>query len=97
MPTDNYEKELIESLKNREEAAAYLTACLEESEEVFLLGLRQVVNAHGGVGQLAEATGLNRESLYRMLSGEGNPRLSSLATILHALGIRPTFSTVEAA
>jgi probable addiction module antidote protein len=42
----------------------------------------------GGMAQLAEQAGLNRESLYRMLSEQGNPALSSLDKLLHALGLR---------
>jgi len=37
---------------------------------------------------LANATGLNRETLYRTLSEHGNPRLSSLGLIIEALGLR---------
>jgi len=41
----------------------------------------------GGMAQLATQAGLNRESLYRMLSGKGNPALSSLDKLLQALGL----------
>lgn len=78
-----------------EEAAEYLTACFDDSEEVFLLGLRQVVEAHGGIGALAEETKLNRESLYKMLSESGNPKLSSLALILANLGLRLQFAPLD--
>lgn len=43
---------------------------------------------HGGIGKLAEVAELNRESMYRMLSEDGNPRVSSLNAVLHALGPR---------
>ena len=76
------------ALQDPSEAARYLTACLEEGDEVFLIGLRDVVDAHGGMSHLAEATGLNRETLYRTLSENGNPRLSSLGLIIEALGLR---------
>ena len=49
----------------------------------FLLALRDVVEAHGGVGQLAKVAKLNRESLYKLLSKDGNPRLSSLESRQH--------------
>jgi probable addiction module antidote protein len=62
---------------------------------VFLLGLRDVVEAHGGMAQLANATGLNRETLYRTLSGNGNPRLSSLGLIIEALGLRLSIESPE--
>ena len=92
MPTKSYQEELLEDLKDVSEAAAYLTECFEDSEEVFLLGLRNVVEAHGGVGELSKNTELNRENLYRILSEAGNPKLSSLAVILEALGLQVEFS-----
>ena len=88
MTTSDYKDLLFESLRDKEEAAAYLTACFEDSEDVFLLGLRNVVEANGGVGALAKDTDLNRENLYRLLSKDGNPQLSSLTTILSALGFQ---------
>ena len=88
MPTIPYRDLLLPRLQDPTEAAHYLTACLEEGDEVFLIGVRDVVDAHGGMSQLAEATGLNRETLYRTLSENGNPRLSSLGLIIEALGLR---------
>lgn len=49
------------------------------------------MEAQGGVGQLAKVAKLNRESLYKLLSKKGNPRLSSLASILDGLGIELQF------
>ena len=79
------------------EAAAYLNAALEEgNNEVFLLALRNVADARlGGMSKLAEATGLNRESLYRMLSDNGNPELNSLSRLLQALGLKLAVETDE--
>ncbi len=84
-----YQPDLIESLRDTGEAEEYLNAALEEGDpELFLLALRNVAEAQGGVAQLAEKTKLNRESLYKMLSGRGNPELRSLDALLHALGFR---------
>jgi len=80
---------LDEDLRAPTEAVAYLNACLEDGDpEVFLLALRDVARARGGVAKLAEATELNREHLYRMLSENGNPELRSLEALLDALGFR---------
>lgn len=92
MPTKNFHAELMKQLKNPNEAAEYLNACFDDSEEVFLLGLRNVVEARGGVSAISRATSLNRENLYRSLSKKGNPKFSSLANILQALGIKLRFS-----
>jgi len=85
-----YQESLLESLAEAGEAAAFLNAALDDGDrEVFLLALRNVADARlGGMSKLAEATGLNRESLYRMLSEQGNPELNSLSRLLHALGLK---------
>ena len=85
-----WEAELLTALEDPREAAEYLNAALEDGDkELFLLALRNVANARlGGMSKLAVATGLNRESLYRMLSENGNPELNSLDRLLHALGLK---------
>ncbi len=65
----------------------YLNAALADSNEVFLLALRDVAEAQS-MGKVAENASLNRENLYRMLSREGNPRLSSLAALLDTFGLK---------
>lgn len=84
-----YQEYLMESLRDPRESKAYLNAALEEENpELFLLALRNVAEAQGGIAQLAEKANLNRESLYKMLSERGNPELRSLDALLHALGFR---------
>jgi probable addiction module antidote protein len=86
--TADYETGLKEALADPEEAAAYLNAALEESDqEVFLLALRDIAEARGFT-RIAQDTSLNRENLYRMLSPTGNPQLSSLNALLRSIGLR---------
>ena len=71
--TESYRANLLEALKDPETAAEYLSACLDDGDvEVFLLALRDVAEAQGGIRKLSGRAGLNRENLYRMLSGSGN-------------------------
>ncbi|MGB5054130.1 MAG: addiction module antidote protein [Nitrospirales bacterium] len=84
-----YQLNLIKTFRVAGEAEEYLNAALEEGDsELFLLALRNVAKAQGGVAQLAEKAKLNRESLYKILSERGNPELKSLDALLHALGFR---------
>ncbi len=86
--TEKYETGLKAALMNPDEAAMYLDAALEENnQEIFLLALRDIAEAHG-FSKVAQDTLLNRENLYRMLSSTGNPQLSSLITLLRSLGLR---------
>ena len=91
----DYEESLMEDLADPVEAADYLTACVEEGQAVFLLALRDVAKAQGGMAKLAEATELPRESLYQMLSENGNPSLSNVSSLLEALGIHLQFVPAE--
>lgn len=84
---------VIETLKDPEEARVYLAVAIEEFEvdgnkEHFLLALRNVAEAQGGIGALAERTEMNRQHLYRVLSKNGNPRLDKIGAILNGLGFR---------
>jgi len=84
-----YQDDLIESLKDPKEAAAYLNAAVEEEDQaLFLLALRNVAEAHGGMSSISQKSKLNRENLYRMLSKKGNPEIKSIFTILHSLGLK---------
>lgn len=86
--TKKYKEHLLKSLEDPNEAAAYLDACLEDDDpRVFLLSLKDVAKARGGVGQLSKKSSLNRQSLYRSLSRTGNPKLVNVCTILASLGL----------
>ncbi len=70
-------------------ALDYLNICLDDPDPgLFLVALRDVARAYGGMTKLAEKTNLNREALYRSLSKRGNPTLSSLESLLDMLGFR---------
>jgi len=92
MPTIDYKELLFEDLKDIDYAAGYLTAALEEGQDVFLLAVRDVAQALGGMTELSKATDLNRENLYDIFSKDGNPRLSSLIPIIDKLGFDVKFT-----
>ena len=76
-------------LRSGDEIAAYVEAMLEDGDaRAVPIALRTVADAIGGMTALAEKTGLSRETLYRTLSGSGNPRLGTLAAVLAAFGLR---------
>jgi len=92
MTKDDFKTYLFTQLQDLDFAAGYLGECLKEGEDAFLLALRDVVEAHGGIGKLSRDTELNREGLYRMLSESGNPTLTSLSSVLDNLGIEVKFA-----
>ena len=72
-----------------EYAAQLLNSILEDGDKGELLViLRQMAGAFGRVPAIAAQAHLNPTQLYRTLSPEGNPALSSLSAILKAMGLR---------
>jgi probable addiction module antidote protein len=82
------EEILFEDLQDPEWAIEYLNAALmDEDPRVFLLALKDVYQARGQeMTSLARQTKLSRENLYRILSKRGNPKLSSIVSLLNAAG-----------
>lgn len=75
-------------LRSTGDIEAYLNAALEDGDErVLLRALRTIAEKMGGISRLARETGMARESLYRALSEDGNPRFTSLVAILKAMGL----------
>ena len=92
--TRPYRESLLEDLRDSTEAAQYLNAALEDSDEMFLVALRDVAEAKQ-MAKVAEAAGVARESLYRMLNGQGNPTYGNLLGILRSVGLKLTIQPEE--
>jgi probable addiction module antidote protein len=91
MPLKNFkDSPIAEDLRSRKFAAEYLEDALNEDVQDFIIALRNVADANGGLGQLAELAELGRESLYKTLSPNGNssPYFSTIHQILDALGMK---------
>ncbi|MFH1334750.1 MAG: transcriptional regulator [Pseudomonadota bacterium] len=89
--TGDYEAWLHQKLQDKEEARVYLQVALDtyqkdRNKKAFLLALKDVAEAQGGIRWLAEKTHLNREHLYYLLSGKGNPRFDTLSLIFKIFG-----------
>jgi probable addiction module antidote protein len=79
-----------EHLKTEEDIALYLQACLDEAgdDAAFIAKALGTIARAKGMTQLARETGLGRESLYKALSGEGNPSFATILKVMSALGIK---------
>jgi probable addiction module antidote protein len=70
-------------------ALTLLNSILENDDQgEALITLRQMAKAFGGLQSIAEKAQLNQKQIYRTLSAEGNPALSSLTAILRAMDLR---------
>jgi len=78
--------DVAEYLRTPEDAAAYLSAALEEDDPAaFRTALGDVARARS-MSAVADAAGLGRESLYKALSQGGNPSLDTVQRVVAALG-----------
>lgn len=78
--------------KNPKELKTFIEIAFEEfqkdgDEEAFLSALALAAKVRGGFVKLAKASGINREHLYRALSGKGDPRLSTFIQVIQSLGL----------
>ena len=92
----------MKRLADRENAVSYLEVSLEEYQEdgdtpFFLMGLRNVVEAQGGISVFAKQSGLDPKVLLGQLSGKCTPRLDVFISIVTALGGRLLIVPLEAA
>lgn len=92
----DYQEILVQQLQDPELAKEYLNvALLDEDPRMFLLALKNICEAQEiEMTDLAKKTKLSRENLYRILSKKGNPKLTSIVSLLNAMGfslaIQPT-------
>jgi len=95
-PAVDRDKLMIEELRTDPDyAELYLKTALEEIQEPggtegFLVALRRVLEARGGLTEAARKTGIAR--IYRALSKNGNPTLTTLALLTSAAGLQLTLS-----
>ena len=79
-----------EHLKTEQDVVHYLATCFDEAGDDSALiakALGTIARAHS-MTQLANETGLRRESLYKALSGDGNPSFSTILKVMGALGLK---------
>lgn len=79
-----------EYLKTEEDVSEYLNACMEEAgdDPAFIAKALGTIARARGMSQVARDAGVSRESLYRALSGNGNPEFGTILKVVKALGLK---------
>lgn len=75
--------------------AAFLDAALEDGDPQIIAATLGDIARSKGMATIAGQTGLTREALYKSLSAEGNPRLTTLLGVLKAMGLRLSVTVDE--
>jgi probable addiction module antidote protein len=81
-----------ETLKTKEDIAAYLDAVLEDGDPDLLKAALGDIARAKGMAEIAKAAGVGRTNLYKALSADGNPEFATVAKVLKALGLRLTIA-----
>ena len=91
---------LIEQIADRKSAIAYLQAILEDYQiyknpAVVQRSLRTVVEAQGGVVELAKQVDMDPQVLSKMLSNEDGPLIDALGVVLKTLGYQLSIQPIK--
>jgi probable addiction module antidote protein len=80
--------DVTEHLETEEDMAAYLEVALEGNDPSLIAAALGDIARAKGMTQIANQTGLGRESLYKALSPDGNPEFSTILKVVNALGLQ---------
>lgn len=89
--------DMAKYLDSPEAIAGYLSAVLEEDDADALIDALGTVARARGMSEIAEASGLGRESLYKSLRADAQPRFDTVRRVIAALGLKLTVEPAEAA
>ena len=77
-----------EYLDDPEAIAAYIEEAFDIGDPKFIADAIGIVARAAGMSEIARASGLSRESLYKTLSADGNPELGTVLRVIGALGLK---------
>ena len=91
---------LLEQLSRTEAAIDYLNITLEEFQvdkdiNFFLKEVRTVIDAQGGISEVAKSTNMVPETLLEILESDQAPPIDIFVNILSALGCKLTIQTIN--
>jgi probable addiction module antidote protein len=82
------EFDVTEHLDSEQAIAEYLTVVLEENDPAALAHALGIAARARGMSEIAKASGLTREALYRALRADAQPRFDTLSRVCSALGVK---------
>ncbi len=86
--TDLPEFDMARQLKSEEDIAAYVTMAIEDGDTAELAHALGVAAKARGMSEIARATGITREALYKALKPNAKPRFDTVNRVCIALGVR---------
>lgn len=84
-----------EYLRDEEDIAAYLSAIMEDNDPALLAAALGDIARARGMADIAKASGLTREALYKALRPNTSPRFETIAKVCRALGVKLTAEPIQ--
>ncbi len=82
------EFDMARQLKSEEDIAAYVTMVIEDGDSAELAHALGIAAKARGMSEIAQATGITREALYKALRPNAKPRFDTINRVCVALGVR---------
>jgi len=82
-------------LDDAEMIADYLDVTLEDGDPALIAKALGSIARSKGMTEIAKKTGITREGLYKALSADGDPKLSTFIGVLKSLGLRLSVKPLE--
>mgnify|MGYP003407842859 FL=1 len=86
--SDLPEFDITEHLDSEQAIAEYITIVLEENDPAALADALGSVARARGMTDIAKASGITREALYKALRPNAQPRFETVSKVCAALGVR---------
>ena len=86
--SDLPEFDITEHLPDDQAIAEYLTVVLEENDPAALADALGTIARARGMTEIAKASGLGREALYKALRHGSAPRFDTVSRVCAALGVK---------
>ncbi len=93
--SDLPEFDFSEHLDSEQAIAEYLTIILEENDPALLAAALGDIARARGMTEIAKASGLGREALYKALRPDAQPRFDTVSRVCAALGVKLVAQVVQ--
>ena len=90
------EFDMAEHLPDEKAIAEYLTVVLEEDDPAALADALGTIARSRGMSDIAKASGITREALYKALRPNASPRFETISKVCAALGVRLVAQPIHA-
>ncbi|WPL17912.1 putative addiction module antidote protein [Thiorhodovibrio winogradskyi] len=89
------EFDIAEHLEDDQAIAEYLTLVIEENDPALLAAALGDAARARGMTEIAKASGIAREALYKALRPESQPRFETISRVCRALGVKLVAQPLE--